>query len=151
MAVRLSAIRAGRPLSPGRFLIFISVRNWVDPQGHSAAGRIRSIEKSSDLIGEWNPRLLACSVVPQPTTQTGAPNVRTYITDQTIKKSGFCSRQGQISFSSQCAGRLWGPLSLLSNGYGGLFLVGKSTGMWRPFFMSWSLIKHNKNWPFRGK
>jgi hypothetical protein len=39
MAVRLSGLSAGRPLPPGRFLVLISVRGWVDPQGHSAAGR----------------------------------------------------------------------------------------------------------------
>jgi hypothetical protein len=32
MAMRLSASRAGRPLSSGRFLILISVRGWVDPR-----------------------------------------------------------------------------------------------------------------------
>jgi hypothetical protein len=32
MAVRLSAPRAGRPLPPGRFLIFISVRGWINPR-----------------------------------------------------------------------------------------------------------------------
>jgi hypothetical protein len=37
------------------------------PQGHSAAGRIRSIEKSSDLIGNRTRDLPACSIVPQPT------------------------------------------------------------------------------------
>jgi hypothetical protein len=31
MAVRLSALRAGRTLSPGWFLVLISVRDWVDP------------------------------------------------------------------------------------------------------------------------
>jgi hypothetical protein len=31
MAVRLSALGAGRPLSPGRFLVLISVIGWVDP------------------------------------------------------------------------------------------------------------------------
>jgi hypothetical protein len=36
---------------PGRFLVLISVRGWVDLQGHSAAGRIRPIEKKSTSSG----------------------------------------------------------------------------------------------------
>jgi hypothetical protein len=32
MAVRLSALRAGRPLSPGKFLVLISVKVCVDPR-----------------------------------------------------------------------------------------------------------------------
>jgi hypothetical protein len=31
MAVRLSALCAGRSSSPGRFLVLISIRGWVDP------------------------------------------------------------------------------------------------------------------------
>jgi hypothetical protein len=31
MAVRLSASRVGHPSPPGRFLVLISVRDWVDP------------------------------------------------------------------------------------------------------------------------
>jgi hypothetical protein len=42
-------------------------------QGHSAALRIRSIEKSSDLIGNQTHHLPACSRVPQPTTLPHAP------------------------------------------------------------------------------
>jgi hypothetical protein len=38
------------------------------PQGHSAAGWIRSTEKSNDLIGNRTRDLPACSIVPQPTT-----------------------------------------------------------------------------------
>jgi hypothetical protein len=40
---------------PGRFLVLI---------GHSAAGRIRSIENSNDLIGNRTRDLPACSTVP---------------------------------------------------------------------------------------
>jgi hypothetical protein len=32
MAVRFLALRAGHRLQPGRFLVFISVRDWVDPR-----------------------------------------------------------------------------------------------------------------------
>jgi hypothetical protein len=32
MAVRLSALRAGHPLPPGRFLVLISGRGRVDPR-----------------------------------------------------------------------------------------------------------------------
>jgi hypothetical protein len=38
------------------------------PQGHSAAGRIGSIEKFNDLIGNRNRDLQACCIVPEPTT-----------------------------------------------------------------------------------
>jgi hypothetical protein len=32
MAVRLSALHASRPLPPGRFLVLISIRGWVNPR-----------------------------------------------------------------------------------------------------------------------
>jgi hypothetical protein len=31
-------------------LVLISVRGWVDPRGHSAAGRIKSMKNPSDHI-----------------------------------------------------------------------------------------------------
>jgi hypothetical protein len=54
---------------PGRFL----VQRLSRPQGHSAAGRIRSNEKSNDLIGHGTRDLPVCSIVPQPTTLPRAP------------------------------------------------------------------------------
>jgi hypothetical protein len=68
MAVRLSALRVGRPFAPRKipgtqFCYRLSV-----PQDHCAAGSIRSIEKWNDLIGNRTRDLPACSIVPQPTT-----------------------------------------------------------------------------------
>jgi hypothetical protein len=45
------------------------------PQDHSAVGRIKSTEKSNDLIGNRTGTLLACSIVPQPTTLPHAPSI----------------------------------------------------------------------------
>jgi hypothetical protein len=42
-------------------------------QGHSEAGRIRSIEKYNDPTGNRTGNLLACSIVPQLTTLPHAP------------------------------------------------------------------------------
>jgi hypothetical protein len=55
MAVRLSALCAGRPSPPGRFLVLISVRGWGDPRA------IVRLEGLSQLKSQWphresNPR-----------------------------------------------------------------------------------------------
>jgi hypothetical protein len=75
MAVRLSAPRAGRPLPPRKIPGTHFCQRLSKPQGHSAAGRIRSIEKSNDLMGYETRDLAACSVVPQPTTLPRAPTL----------------------------------------------------------------------------
>jgi hypothetical protein len=69
MAVRLSALRVGRPpfaprKIPGAYFCYRLSRR----QGHIAVGRIRAIEKSNDLIGNRTRDLPAFSIVPQPTT-----------------------------------------------------------------------------------
>jgi hypothetical protein len=43
------------------------------PQGHSAAGSVRSIEKSNNLIGNRNRDLQSRDIVPQPTMLPRAP------------------------------------------------------------------------------
>jgi hypothetical protein len=78
MVARLSALRAGRFLTPERFLILIFVRGWVDPRARVwLEGQLK--KKSNDLIGNRNRGIPACSVVPQPTTLPRAPSVK-YIT-----------------------------------------------------------------------
>jgi hypothetical protein len=53
------------------------------PQGHTAAGRIRSTERSSDLIGNRNRDLPACSIVPQPSMlpRSAIMTTRFYVTN----------------------------------------------------------------------
>jgi hypothetical protein len=64
----LAALRAGRCLPPGTFLVLISVKCLSRPQGHIAAGRIMSIEKSNDFIGIRTHDLPSCNIVLQPPT-----------------------------------------------------------------------------------
>jgi hypothetical protein len=72
--VRLSALRAYCPLLPRRLLVLISIEGRAATQGHSAAGRFMTSEKSSDLIGNQTHNIPACSIVPQLTTLYRMPN-----------------------------------------------------------------------------
>jgi hypothetical protein len=52
MAARLSALRAGRPLSSGRFLVLISVRGCVDPMARvllEGLGQLKNLMTSSGI------------------------------------------------------------------------------------------------------
>jgi hypothetical protein len=64
--------QASRPLATRRFLVFIS----SESQDHSVAWRIRSIEKPSYLIGDWNRDIPLCSILPKTTKLQRARKLR---------------------------------------------------------------------------
>jgi hypothetical protein len=73
MAVKFSALRAGRPFLPGRFLTLIYVRGRVDPRAIVVLEGLDQLKKSSNLIGIRTLNLPACSIVPQPSTLPRVP------------------------------------------------------------------------------
>jgi len=54
------------------YLLLVSVRDCVNPQDRSAAGRIMSMINSNDTIGNRARNLPSCSAVPQPTSPPAA-------------------------------------------------------------------------------
>jgi hypothetical protein len=78
MAVSFSVLRAGRPLSPGRSLVLISVRGSVDPRAIVRLEGLSQLKKSLDLIKNRTRHLLACNLVRQPNTLPRAPNWATH-------------------------------------------------------------------------
>jgi hypothetical protein len=82
--VRLSALRAGRPLPPRKIPGTHFCQTLSPPQGHSAAWRIRSIDKSN-YIGNGTRDLPACSIVPQPTTLPKPPHTFLVLTKKPLQ------------------------------------------------------------------
>jgi hypothetical protein len=68
MAVRFSALNTGLPLPPGRFLVHIYIRGWVDPRVIVRLEGLGQLKKSNDHFGNRTRDLPACSIVPQQTT-----------------------------------------------------------------------------------
>jgi hypothetical protein len=73
MAVRLSAPYAPADLYPQEDSWYSFLSEAESTPGDTAGGRIRSIEKSNDLVGNRTRELQTCSVVPQPITLPRVP------------------------------------------------------------------------------
>ena len=71
--VRMSALRTGRLYLPGNIPGTRFCYRLSRPQGHRAAGRIKSMTNSNDTIENRNRDLPACSALPQPTAVPTAP------------------------------------------------------------------------------
>jgi hypothetical protein len=81
MAVRLSALRSFRPLLPRKTPGTHFSQRFSRPQGRSAVGRIRKIEKCNNLIGNGTRDLSACCIVSQLTTLPRARHKNEYKCD----------------------------------------------------------------------
>ena len=73
--VRLSALRTGRLDPPGNIPGTHLRYRLIQPQGHSAVGRIMSMKNSNDTIGNRTRDPPVCSAVLQPT----APPHKAYV------------------------------------------------------------------------
>jgi len=71
--VRLSAPHTGCLYPPGNIRGTHFCWRLSQPQDHNAAGRIMSMNNSSDTIGNRTRDLAACSALPQPTVPLCAP------------------------------------------------------------------------------
>jgi hypothetical protein len=98
MAVRLTDITLR--MTPGTHFCWRLSRL----QGHSAAGRIRSIEKSNDHIGNRTRYLPACRIVPQPTTlpRSLSPSRESTFTWEILKYLASPNRSAEVLLLAVC-------------------------------------------------
>jgi hypothetical protein len=99
MAARLSALRAGRILPPGRFLVLISVRGWVDRRAMVRLEGLGKLKNKSTPSGTRTGDLRPCSTVPQPTTPPRAPCETKYVYN-VLGDLYFTGAEQPVSFPS---------------------------------------------------
>jgi hypothetical protein len=106
MAVRLTALRAGRPLPPRKFPGTHFCWKLIRPQGHSATGKIGSIKESIDFIGNRTHDVPACSIVSQPTKLLRAPLIGSSIRNIGVGALGdqMLAQRGHVAWSRTKAG-----------------------------------------------
>jgi hypothetical protein len=80
MAIRLSALRAGRPLPPGKFLVLISFSGWVDPRAIVRLQGLGQLKYPMTSSGLEPATFQILALVPQPTTLPRAPHLQSALT-----------------------------------------------------------------------
>jgi hypothetical protein len=88
--VRFSALCTGR-FYPRKHSWYSFLLEAESTQGHSVAGKIMSMKKSNDTIGNRTRNLPACSAVPQPTALPRAPILQ--CTAQKNIKHYYCCQE----------------------------------------------------------
>jgi hypothetical protein len=110
MAPRLSALRPGRLLPPGQFLVLNFVRGWVDPTVIVRLEELDKLKKSTSS-GTRTGDLPACIIVPQPTT---LPRSELYIpSDRRLSAKllqTFAGRRCRVVSATDPHGRILGFL-----------------------------------------
>jgi hypothetical protein len=74
----MSALRTGRPLPLGNFLGLIFVRGSVDREAIVRLEILGQFKYPVTSLGNQTRNLLACSIMPQPTTLLRATPIHTY-------------------------------------------------------------------------
>jgi hypothetical protein len=72
--MKFSTSLAGRTLLPGRFLVLICVRGWVDPRAVVRLEGLGQLENPVTIENRTRD-IPACSIVPQPTTLPRSPTI----------------------------------------------------------------------------
>ena len=86
------------PLPPGNIPGTHFCQRLSQPQGHSATGRVMSMNNSNDTIGNRTRDLPTCSAVSQPTAPQHTPPFKRYIMTLSLKPLYFPSK---FQFESQ--------------------------------------------------